>query len=357
MDLLKRRFMETFTPTQHLSLDESLLKWYGNLGWKVYIPAKRSRYGMKVYKLCCDQYTLNFRLYFGKEDVAVNIDNALVGKMEKLVLNLMGKYRSKDYILYTDRLYTTPLLCNELWRQGIGVCGTAMMNKACFPRQLKNSVMAKRSRETEAVRNGPVLALKYADKKSVNIPSTVHDHSLQRVTAKAKGEGIVTVEKPKAIIAYNQNMGGVDRTDQIINSYKSARKTMKGTKKLVLYMMQHGTLNAHYLYAYQGGSLTYMQFMLEVLHEILDNRDQLQPSINQTDDNAVRLTQRHFIYRIPSTDTRKYPSKKCRVCTTYKTGESTKKETTFFCPECPTQPALCPGDCFKIYHTCEDYKK
>lgn len=64
VDALCYQFETTLTPTQNLSLDESLLKWLGNLGCKVFMPLKRSRYGINVYKLCCEQYTLSFRIYF-----------------------------------------------------------------------------------------------------------------------------------------------------------------------------------------------------------------------------------------------------------------------------------------------------
>ena len=311
MNTLQRQFEEMFVPTQHICLDESLLKWLGNLGFKVFIPAKRSRYGIKIYKLCCDQYTLNFKIYFGREEIQTNSDYPELGKLEKLVILLVQRHTEKGYILYTDRLYSSPLLYNELYKLQIGACGTAMKNKKYFPKHLVNTDLEKSSREVAAYRNGPVLAIKYSDKKNVYMITTVHDHSVRNVRARVRGEGLVDVSKPVAIAEYNSQMGGVDKTDQLINAYKSARKTMKWTKKVVLYMLQHATLNAHYLFTYDGGDQTYVEFLLEVINEILQPVDhdnlQLSTSIN---DNAVRLIERHFIYRIPSTKNKSCPSKK-----------------------------------------------
>lgn len=51
LDGLNRRFQEVYVPMENISLDESLLKWLDNLSWKIFIPAKRARFGMKLYKL------------------------------------------------------------------------------------------------------------------------------------------------------------------------------------------------------------------------------------------------------------------------------------------------------------------
>ena len=260
---------------------------------------KRSRYGIKVYKLCCEQYTLNFRIYFGKDERQNLPGNVALGKLDKIVLDLVQRYVNKGYILYTDRLYTNPLLYNELLMRNIGACGTVKPNKKYKPTTLVSKVMAKKSREVSAYRNRQLLAIKYADKKPVYVLTTVYDHSVNQVQAREKGQGVIQVDKPVAITEYNRNMGGVDKTDAIIQTYKSARKSMKWTKKLVFYILQHATLNAHYLHLLNGGSQTYMQFMLDALKEILlENQAVGQPAVN---DDGVRLTQRHFIYRIPPT--------------------------------------------------------
>ena len=45
-------FRETFTPYQNIATDESLLKFYGRLGFEQYNPFKRARFNIKVYKVC-----------------------------------------------------------------------------------------------------------------------------------------------------------------------------------------------------------------------------------------------------------------------------------------------------------------
>jgi hypothetical protein len=39
-------------PESDVSVDESLMMWKGHTSWKVYIPSKRARFGIKSFELC-----------------------------------------------------------------------------------------------------------------------------------------------------------------------------------------------------------------------------------------------------------------------------------------------------------------
>jgi hypothetical protein len=58
-----------------------------------------------------------------------------------------------------------------------------------------------------------------------------------------------------------------------------------------------------------------------------------------------RLTERHFLERIPATGSRAKPQKRCIVCS--KHGK--RKESIYWCSEC--EAWLCLDGCFKKYHT------
>lgn len=66
---------------------------------------------------------------------------------------------------------------------------------------------------------------------------------------------------------------------------------------------------------------------------------------HSTDKNVPRLLERHFPERIPPTEKKARPTKRCVVC--YK--HNRRKETVFWCPEC--EAALCVEECFKAFHT------
>ena len=66
---------------------------------------------------------------------------------------------------------------------------------------------------------------------------------------------------------------------------------------------------------------------------------------HSSDKNVLRLVERHFPERIPPTEKKARPTRRCVVC--YKNNR--RKETVFWCPEC--EAALCVEECFKVFHT------
>lgn len=74
---------------------------------------------------------------------------------------------------------------------------------------------------TAKTEDNKVTCLKWHDKRIVTMLSTFHDGELiekTRRTRKADG-GREVVKKPRMVEDYNQNMGGVDRNDQMVLYY------------------------------------------------------------------------------------------------------------------------------------------
>ena len=45
------KFKTVYSPGREVSIDEELLLWKGRLGFKLYIPSKRSRFEIKMFLL------------------------------------------------------------------------------------------------------------------------------------------------------------------------------------------------------------------------------------------------------------------------------------------------------------------
>ena len=74
-----------------------------------------------------------------------------------------------------------------------------------------------------------VLALKWMDKRQVNMLSTIHDDSMmskRRRTQHVPG-GIEEVQKPVMVEQYNTYMGGVDKSEQLMSYYGFCYRTVK----------------------------------------------------------------------------------------------------------------------------------
>lgn len=70
IQLVNERLSSVYTPEKDLSIDESLVKFKGRLGIKQYIPAKRSRFGIKLFVLCeSSGYVWKVEVYQGKNTI------------------------------------------------------------------------------------------------------------------------------------------------------------------------------------------------------------------------------------------------------------------------------------------------
>lgn len=55
LDMFIEKFKDVYIPGRSICVDESMVPWKGRLKFRQYIPSKKHRYGMKLYKLCTAQ--------------------------------------------------------------------------------------------------------------------------------------------------------------------------------------------------------------------------------------------------------------------------------------------------------------
>ncbi|GFN89722.1 PiggyBac transposase uribo2 [Plakobranchus ocellatus] len=254
--------------------------------------------------------------------------------MAKTTIALMKEFLNKGYHLQIDNWYTSVPLLEFLHSQETMCIGTARANRV--PRELKNCKIAKG--QLKSMTKGPHLAQKFEDKKTVYMLTTFH--SAETVSKTTHGQECTI---PKSIDAYNKNMEGVDRIDQMLEPYDTKQKTVRWYVKLAIYLIQIAVLNGWTLYRKRGGQGDFYAFSRNVI-AFLVFRDGVLPTLEN--ENLTRLTERHFIYEIPLTEGKLRPQKR-KVC--YKRGR--RRDTHFYCPSCSSKSGLCLGECFEKYHT------
>lgn len=90
--------------------------------------------------------------------------------------------------------------------------------------------------EAKYTSNNTIMALKWYDKRDVYTLTTKHMLSFQ-ATGKHDHRTGREVLKPRAVLDYNKNMGARDKTDMILSSVGSVRKTVKWYKKLFFHIL------------------------------------------------------------------------------------------------------------------------
>ena len=135
-EALEKRFQFLYEPGKNLSVDETLLRPYGQIGFKVRIVTKRSRYGIKMY-VCTDavdEYVLCTSMYTGGDRGDLMSESSFK-KTTQVVLDLVNHYKGTYRGIKTDRYYTSVELCIELEKIQLSNTGKRMKNRV--PKELR----------------------------------------------------------------------------------------------------------------------------------------------------------------------------------------------------------------------------
>lgn len=343
---LKQKWSTSFSPGRNLCIDESLLKWKGRLNFKQYIPSKRSRFGIKFFILADSEtsYILDSIIYTGS---STNLEiRKEFGYSASVVLQLMKPYFNLGHSLFVDNWYTSPILFEQLFELKTNACGTVRPSRKGLP-YLKDKLAAG---ETKSYFTKDMMALKWKDKREVFILSSLHDDSFEN-SKKINSKNNEFFQKPKCIIDYSNNMGGVDRNDMQISFSECVRKSVKWYKKVFFHILDITVRNAYVLYKLNTGKILQLSdFRLEIINSLLEIYGVSRKRIGRPAKNpSFRLIQRHFPDLLANYSESKRSRKECAVCK----AKNIRKETIYFCKDCNVP--LCVIDCFKIFHTKQNF--
>lgn len=343
------KFQSLYLPGQNIAIDESLTLWRGRLSFRQYIPLKSSKFGIKSYELCesSSGYLWSFIIYTGKGTVfQTSFLSGDTNKTAAIVLSLVEPLLKKGRTLWMDNFYNSPALAQKLKSLKTDCVGTLRLSRKDVPQRVKDKKL--RKGELVAQHSGPVSVLKWKDKKEVAMISTYHGQETRMKLTKCKQEK----QKPVSVLDYNENMGGVDLKDQLLQPYLLERKKMtKWYIKLFRRLLNTTILNCMVICRANSGQtkIDHLRFRVELVQALLTEHGSETvrkfQGHHSSDKNVLRLVERHFPERIPPTEKKARPTRRCVVC--YKNNR--RKETVFWCPEC--EAALCVEECFKVFHT------
>ena len=167
-------------------------------------------------------------------------------KLEETVLSLLDRNLGQNHYIYQDNYYNSVKLAETLLERNVRVCGTVRANSS-ISRDLEED--GKRSKKGQSAfwRKGDVMLQVWKGKRLVRMISTIHDATIV-ITGKKDGKTNVEIKKPYAFVQYNKFMKGVDSADQYLSYYSVLRKTVKWSKKVVLYLLHCALFNAFFVY-------------------------------------------------------------------------------------------------------------
>lgn len=343
---LNKKFHSCINPYQNLCIDESLMPWKGRLVFKQYLPKKRHRFGVKIFVICdCTTgIVLGFIVYIGSDTEIENWKE--LGISGSVVMTLMKTYMDKGHNLYVDNWYTGVKLFEELHKHNTGACGTIKNNRSGFPK-----FGALKKDEAVFVHTENLLATKWKDKRDVHMLTSIQKDGWG-ATGKQHHTTKELIKKPLSVIAYNSNMGSVDKSDMQLSFVECIRKTVKWYKKFFFHLLDLSVLNSSILHKIKTGkNQTLGEFRNDLVRAIIQKycKDIGARRSVSSSPHPKRLIDRHFPSLVPSKNGKKSRQRNCFVCSHSKRKERKRSSTRYQCDDCDV--GLCVTTCFKEYHT------
>lgn len=264
------RFIEnskrSYSVSSEVTIDEMLVPFRGRCGFKVFMPKKPKKYGIKVMCLCDAKtsYLLNAYIYTGKGSDSVGLNEAEknLAIPTQSVVRLCQPIINSNKNVTADNWFSSLEVVDELLKRNLTFVGTVKKDKKAIPEEfLQNPVRPVRS-SLYGFRDKTTL-LSYVPKKNraVILISSMH-HSIEVNEDK---------RKPEIIAYYNATKCGVDIMDMKCAIYNSSRRTRRWPLAMFYRMLNIGSVNSFILYlSYQNSPIqTRFEFIKQLSFDLI----------------------------------------------------------------------------------------
>lgn len=272
-DVLIENCKKNYKPSSYVTIDEQLIGFRGKCPFRMYIPSKPNKYGIKVLMICDNgtKYMMNAIPYLGKGSVPKGIVAA-----DYFVDKLTETIKTTNRNVTMDNWFSNVPLAEKMLKEDkLTMVGTIKKNKREFPQEFTDAKYKERKNGSSLyLFHDDITAVSYkAKKKLVTLISTMHSNS----------EVNQSTGKPEIIMTYNSTKGGVDSFDQLCNNMNCGRKTKRWPMAFFYNMINIAGINAYVIYLHNfyrnresnEMPLSRLQFMLK-LHQQLCEKFQRQ---------------------------------------------------------------------------------
>ena len=217
-----------------VTIDEQLVTFHGNCRFRVYIPTKPGKYGMKAWIMADSEtfYCGDLQLYAGQVGSQQDVSQG-----SRVVLDLSRSIANSGRNITTDNFLISYTLAQELMQRRLSLVGTVRSNR----KEIPPSMQVDRSRPACSSLFGfssdGVTLVSYVPKpkKAVILLSSQHRDAAVMDDDK---------KKPHIIEYYNQTKAGVDILDKLVRTYSCKRSTRRWTVALFFNIVDIAAVNA-----------------------------------------------------------------------------------------------------------------
>lgn len=314
---------------EYACIDEMLVGFRGRCKFRMYMPNKPRKYGLKILALndAKTHYFLNAYIYSGKDSDGKTLseDEKKLPKPTQSVIRLVAPIVGTNRNVTADNWFSSIPLVLELRKRGLTYVGTLRKNKAEVPREFLPS-RGKQEKSSLYGFTNELTLVSYVPKKNktvILISSMHHNQGIDEET-----------EKPEIIAFYNATKGGVDALDEKCTVYSTSRRTNRWPVCIFYTLLNISLVNAYVIFSSFPGNPA--QKRLDFIKSLA--KELVQPQLN------LRLLNSHLPRELRQTIARildkPMPSNlpkllekqvRCGKCPRNK-----DKKTRFVCTDCST---------------------
>ena len=286
VDFLNEKFQSVYVPYGKYTVDESMVKFKGRLEFRQFLPAKPTKWGVKVWVLSESDtgYLSKFQVYTGRTPGGQ--EHGLSHRVvTDLVDHLYGQYTQ----VYFDNFYTGTDLLTYLHARQVYACGTVRANRRNLPTALLPKNVRLQRHDYKVAQKDELSFVVWQDTKPVCVLSNFHDPAaVGAVSRRVRvGGGSQQVVVPAAVADYQAFMKGVDLLDQMVGYYIIHHRSKKWWRRIFHHLMMASAYNAYVVARDTNPEMVaaewpnYQDFLEEIILWLVgDVRSQRDPAAN-----------------------------------------------------------------------------
>lgn len=341
IEKMNQNFIKYAPVSSCMSIDESMIPYFGRNGCKQFIRGKPIRFGYKAWVLATPSgYCVNFDVYQGRNSQQtgekLGLGESVVTNFAKL---LQSHFPDLEFSLFFDNFFTSATLISKLGEMGFAATGTVRENRTDKCPLQNSSLMKKRARgvfDNAVDKDENIVCVRWKDNSVVTMLSNEYGVApiRQAVRYSAKEKKKVEIPQPNVIHCYNRFMGGVDQMDNNVANYRIGFRGKKWYIPILLWMFDVSINNAWILARKFGKKIDNLEFRRSIVLSILQKYGKPPLSTGPKPILVSPAARRHGQHLILSGQTRR----RCAHC---------KNKTTKACDRC--EVAL-HDKCFLDFH-------
>lgn len=214
---------KSYVLSEYITIDEMLIPFRGRCQFKMFMPKKPKKYGIKVMCLCDAKtsYLFNAYIYTGAGSDGVGLaekEKNFLNKPTQSLVRLCEPVKNTNRNVTSDNWFSSIEAVEELSKRGLTYVGTLKKDKLIIPSEFLPNTKRTVGSSDHAF-NGQNTLVSFVPKKNRAVVLISNMHHSAHINEESG--------KPEIIMFYNETKCGVDLMDMRCAVYSSGRRTRR----------------------------------------------------------------------------------------------------------------------------------